>query len=201
MALQGVDHFKDIAYNDRMTYGEMRMQEEYEMSVFNLDEASVETHRERFNMADEEANRMLEARLPLAAFDNLLKASHAFNVLDARGAVGVTERQKLFASMRKLARETAQLWVARREELGYPLGPSACGKPAPLSAKRTGDVPSAPADCVIEIGTEELPPQDVTSTSRQFYDAVDALLKAEGLTTRASLSGHPSPHRRSRPTL
>ena len=88
MALQGVDHFKDIAYNDRMTYGEMRMQEEYEMSVFNLDEASVETHRERFNMADEEAIRMLEARLPLPAYDNLLKASHAFNVLDARGVVG-----------------------------------------------------------------------------------------------------------------
>ena len=84
---KGVDHFKDIAYNDRMTYGEMRMQEEYEMSVFNLDEASVETHRERFNMADEEAIRMLEARLPLPAYDNLLKASHAFNVLDARGAV------------------------------------------------------------------------------------------------------------------
>jgi Glycyl-tRNA synthetase, alpha subunit len=181
MALQGVDHFKDIAYNDRMTYGEMRMQEEYEMSVFNLDEASVETHRERFNMADEEAIRMLEARLPLPAYDNLLKASHAFNVLDARGAVGVTERQKLFASMRKLARETAQLWVARREELGYPLGLAEAPAPAP-PVERTGDVPSAPADCVIEIGTEELPPQDVTSTSRQFYDAVDALLKAEGLT-------------------
>jgi len=181
MALQGVDHFKDIAYNDRMTYGEMRMQEEYEMSVFNLDEASVETHRERFNMADQEAIRMLEARLPLPAYDNLLKASHAFNVLDARGAVGVTERQKLFASMRKLARETAQLWVARREELGYPLGLAETPAPAP-PVERTGDVPSAPADCVIEIGTEELPPQDVAGTSRQFYDAVDALLKAEGLT-------------------
>lgn len=90
MALQGVDHFKDIAYNDAMSYGEMRMQEEYEMSVFNLDVASVETHRTRFELADKEALRMLEARLPIPAFDNLLKASHAFNVLDARGAVGVT---------------------------------------------------------------------------------------------------------------
>ena len=193
MALQGVDHFKDIAYNDMMTYGEMRMQEEYEMSVFNLDQASVETHRSRFELADKEALRMLEARLPLPAFDNLLKASHAFNVLDARGAVGVTERQKLFASMRKLARETAQLWVARREELGYPLGLSEA-PPAKSLVENTGAIPTAPADCVIELGTEELPPQDVTSTSRQFHEAVDALLKAEGLT-HAGISVGATPRR------
>ena len=180
MALQGVDHFKDIAYNDLMTYGEMRMQEEYEMSVFNLDEASVDTHRQRFELADKEAIRMLEARLPLPAFDNLLKASHAFNVLDARGAVGVTERQKLFASMRKLARETAQLWVARREELGYPLGLAEA--PAGKSlVDKTGPLPTAAADCVIELGTEELPPQDVASASCQLFEGIDAVLAAEGL--------------------
>ena len=181
MALQGVDHFKDIAYNDMMSYGEMRLQEEYEMSVFNLDEANVEAHRQKFDIADKEALRMLEARLPLPAFDNLLKASHAFNVLDARGAVGVTERQKLFASMRKLARETAQLWVARREELGYPLGQVEAAEGASLVDK-TGPLPTAAADCVLEIGTEELPPQDVTSTALQFRDAIDALLAAEGLS-------------------
>ena len=181
MALQGVDHFKDIAYNDAMTYGEMRMQEEYEMSVFNLDAASVETHRRRFELADAEATRMLDARLPLPAFDNLLKASHAFNVLDARGAVGVTERQKLFASMRRLARETAQLWVARREELGYPLGlPEAT--PGTSSIETTGAAPTMAADCLIELGTEELPPQDVASAARQLFDAVDAALAAAGLT-------------------
>ena len=181
MALQGVDHFKDIAYNDTMSYGEMRMQEEYEMSVFNLDEASVETHRTRFELADKEALRMLEARLPIPAFDNLLKASHAFNVLDARGAVGVTERQKLFASMRNLARETAKLWVNRREELGYPLGVSDAVAGVSL-VHSTGALPTTAADCVIEIGTEELPPQDVTTTAKQFGDAIQDLLKAEGLT-------------------
>ena len=165
MALQGVDHFKDIAYNDRMTYGEMRMQEEYEMSVFNLDEASVETHRERFNMADEEAIRMLVTS-SVAACDNLLKASHAFNVLDARGAVGVTERQKLFASMRKLAQETAQLWVARREELGYPLGSPALG-----AARRIGRATYRPR------------PRTVSSRSapknylRKTYEHVSSILR------------------------
>ena len=130
MSLQGVDHFKDIRYNDTMTYGEMLLQNEYEMSVFNMEAADVPGWQKRFELADEEANRMLEARLPLPAFDQLLKASHAFNILDARGAVGVTERQKLFASMRKLARESAVLWAQRAKSSDIP---SACGKP-PLSA-------------------------------------------------------------------
>ena len=135
MALQNVDHFKDIsdAYNDSLTrldgftkyfkdISKVRLQDEYEMSVFNMDVASVENQRLRFDLADKEAQSLIENRLPLPAYDQLLKASHAFNILDARGAVGVTERQKLFASMRDLARNIASLWVERREELGYPLG-------------------------------------------------------------------------------
>ena len=65
MSLQGVDHFKDIRYNDTMTYGEMLLQNEYEMSVYNMEAASVEGWQKRFELADEEANRMLELRLPL----------------------------------------------------------------------------------------------------------------------------------------
>ena len=71
MSLQGVKHFKDIRYNDTMTYGEMLLQNEYEMSVFNMDEADVPAHQLRFELADKEANRMLDARLPLPAFDQL----------------------------------------------------------------------------------------------------------------------------------
>ena len=180
MSLQGVDHFKDIRYNDTMTYGEMLLQNEYEMSVYNMEAASVEGWQKRFELADEEANRMLELRLPLPAFDQLLKASHAFNILDARGAVGVTERQKLFASMRKLARESATLWVARREELGFPLGefeapaidePVAPTKPAPTEA----------SDFFVELGTEELPAADVAACAEQMTKALEAKLAAAGL--------------------
>ena len=180
MSLQGVDHFKDIRYNDTMTYGEMLLQNEYEMSVYNMEAASVEGWQKRFDLADEEANAMLERRLPLPAFDNLLKASHAFNILDARGAVGVTERQKLFASMRKLARESATLWVARREELGFPLGewsappigdPVVSEKPPPTEA----------ADFFVELGTEELPAADVASCAEQMVKALTAKLDAAGL--------------------
>jgi len=181
MSLQGVKHFKDIRYNDTMTYGEMFLQNEYEMSVFNMEQADVPAHQLRFELADKEANRMLDARLPLPAFDQLLKASHAFNILDARGAVGVTERQKLFASMRKLARESAVLWVARREELGFPLGvwePT----PTPDPVEPKGAAPTGAADFFLEVGTEELPPADVASGSEQLAKAVEACLDAAGLT-------------------
>ena len=181
MSLQGVKHFKDIRYNDTMTYGEMLLQNEYEMSVFNMDEADVPAHQLRFELADKEANRMLDARLPLPAFDQLLKASHAFNILDARGAVGVTERQKLFASMRKLARESAVLWVARREELGFPLGVWE-PEPVPDPVRTKGAAPAEAADFFLEVGTEELPPADVASGSEQLSKAIEACLDAAGLT-------------------
>jgi len=202
MALQNVDHFKDIRYNDSLTYGEMRLQDEYEMSVFNMDVASVENQRLRFDLADKEAQSLIKNRLPLPAYDQLLKASHAFNVLDARGAVGVTERQKLFASMRDLARNIASLWVERREELGYPLGSlveasssekedgngkkkkkkdkqNDAGKAvAPIDESK---LPNEKADFVFEIGTEELPPHDVVSCIQQVELAMNSILEQSGL--------------------
>lgn len=88
-----------------MTYGELFLQNEYEMSCYNLDEADVGEQRARFALFEAEAKRMLAKRLPVPAYDHLLKCSHAFNILDARGAVGVTERAEIFAAMRALARE------------------------------------------------------------------------------------------------
>ena len=181
MSLQGVKHFKDIRYNDKMTYGEMLLQNEYEMSVFNMDAADVPDHQLKFDLADKEANRMLDARLPLPAFDQLLKASHAFNILDARGAVGVTERAKLFASMRKLARESAVLWVARREELGFPLGEWEPKKVDPPPESKMPPPTEGVADFILEVGTEELPAADVASGSSQLVAAIEACLKKNGL--------------------
>ena len=94
------------------------LQNEQEMSTYNLDVADVAAQRKRFDLYETEANCMLEKRLPIPAYDHVLKASHAFNVMDARGAVGVTERQKLFARMRSLTRRVSLLWMERREELG-----------------------------------------------------------------------------------
>lgn len=86
------------------------MQNEYEMSCYNLDEADIEDQRKRFDIFDAEARRMLAKRLPVPAYDHLLKLSHTFNILDARGAVGVTERANRFATMRVLAKEVTGRW-------------------------------------------------------------------------------------------
>jgi len=179
MALQGVEHFKDIRYNDAVTYGELFMQNEIEQSRYNLDEANVADQRARFDLFEKEALAMLEKRLPVPAYDHVLKASHAFNVLDARGAVGVTERAEYFARMRKLARDCAALWVDRRQELGFPLGE--VDPPAPPEGAATGAVEAAAAaePFLLEIGTEELPPDEVDSAVAQLERAVPALL--EGL--------------------
>ena len=75
MSLQGVTHFKDIRYNDTVKYGEMFLQNEYEMSVFNLDEADVEDQRKRFALFEKEARRLLEKRLPIPAYDHILKVT------------------------------------------------------------------------------------------------------------------------------
>lgn len=184
MSLQGVKHFRDIRYSDEVTYGELFLQNEYEMSCYNLDEADVAEQRKRFNLYEAEARRMLSKRLPVPAYDMLLKCSHAFNVLDARGAVGVTERADCFATMRALAREVTGLWIARREELGHPLGtinPSSLStssddEAAAAAARGAGQAVSSPQLFVLEVGSEELPPDDVLSGMEQLRERVPALL-------------------------
>ncbi|MEW5302291.1 MAG: hypothetical protein WDW36_005092 [Sanguina aurantia] len=151
---------------------------EYEMSCYNLDAADIGAQRLRFALYEAEALRLLARRLPVPAYDHLLKLSHTFNILDARGAVGVTERANCFATLRGLAREITGLWVARREELGFPLGsiapPEALELQEPAAA--AGSDPLPPRDCVLELGCEELPPDDVTSALDQLRERVPALL-------------------------
>lgn len=126
---------------------------------------------------------MIAARLPLPAYDNLLKTSQAFNMLDARGAVGVTERAELFSRMRLLAREVSKLWLERREEQGFPLlesawsaGPAGAEAPKPRAAAPAGPLPTAPESFLLEIGSEELPAQDVTAGARQLQELLPPLL-------------------------
>jgi len=177
MSLQGVKHFKDIVYAPSgITYGEMFLQNEYEQSVYNLDSADVAGQRQRFAIYEKEARRLLKERLPIPAFDHLLKLSHAFNVMDARGAVGVTERADCFATLRSLAREVTALWLARREELGYPLGLVPPTDPVKVSPSDSATLPASPATFVLELGSEELPPDDVLSAIKQLKDRLPALL-------------------------
>ncbi|MHA6525718.1 glycine--tRNA ligase [Tessaracoccus sp. G1721] len=187
MAQQGVTHFKDIVYSVAsdgrpVTYGEAFGQQEYEMSRYYLDDADVEANRRLYETYVGEATRMVEARLPVPAHGYILKSSHAFNVLDARGAISTTERAKAFATMRRLMRDTAALWIERREELGFPLlreaAPAVEEAPAPIDRAALG---TAPQTLAFEIGVEELPPHVVPQTVEAVREALTARLAATRL--------------------
>jgi len=183
-ALQGVTHFADVAYTagapgwPGISYGEMLGQSEFEWSVFNLDAADVPSQRAAFDLHRAEAGRLLDAGLPLPAYGALLKMSHAFNVLDARGAVAVSDRAASFGDMRGLARRVSGLWLERREAAGWPLlkgGEAEQAAPAPPTPPpRT--LPTAPADFLLEVGCEELPPDDADAAVSQLAASVPALL-------------------------
>ncbi|WP_237771370.1 glycine--tRNA ligase [Kribbella sp. ALI-6-A] len=179
MALQGVSHFKDIAYAPGISYGEAFGQAEYEMSRYYLDDADVESQKRLFEEYAAEARRMLDARLPVPAHINVLRCSHTFNVLDSRGAVSTTERAKAFGRMRTLAREVAQLWAERRTELEYPLGQSEL----PAAAPEPTEFPKVTGtrQLLFEIGTEEMPPSEVAKTAESVRKALTEKLAATRL--------------------
>jgi glycyl-tRNA synthetase len=179
MALQGVGHFADIEFAPGISYGEAFGQAEYEMSRYYLDEADVATQRRLFEDYAAEARRTLDARLPVPAHGYVLKCSHTFNVLDARGAISTTERARAFGRMRALAREVADLWAERRAELGHPLG--VVERPPPAALPGSPSEVDRPATLLFEIGTEELPPAEVTRTAHAVREAVAARLAATRL--------------------
>ncbi|MGV8847591.1 glycine--tRNA ligase [Tessaracoccus sp.] len=188
MAQQGVTHFKDIAYSRKtdgtiITYGEAFGQQEYEMSRYYLDDADVAVNQQLYEAFVAEATRMVEARLPVPAHQFILKSSHAFNVLDARGAISTTERAKAFGTMRRLMRQTAELWVERREELGFPLMKEVAAREDSLPTPIAGDVPAdaSAATFVLEIGVEELPPHVLPQTIEAVRAAITAGLSASKL--------------------
>ncbi|WP_165554377.1 glycine--tRNA ligase [Kribbella capetownensis] len=179
MALQGVSHFKDIAYAPGISYGEAFGQAEYEMSRYYLDDADVDTQKRLFEEYAHEARRMLDARLPVPAHIYVLRCSHTFNILDSRGAVSTTERAKAFGRMRTLAREVAQLWAERRTELDHPLGIAELPAPAPEPTEFP--VVSGTRQLTFEIGTEEMPPSEVTKTAEAVKTALTEKLAATRL--------------------
>ncbi|XP_055817568.1 glycine--tRNA ligase, chloroplastic/mitochondrial 2 isoform X2 [Solanum dulcamara] len=198
MSLQGVDHFKKIQYADGITYGELFLENEKEMSAYYLEHASVDHIQKHFDLFEAEARRLLDLGLAIPAYDQLLKTSHAFNVLDSRGFVGVTERARYFGRMRSLARQCAQLWLKTRESLGHPLGVVSHSAhlvvQREVSEEATGKVPSEPRLFVLEIGTEELPPNDVSSACKQLKDLIVQLLNKQRLP-HGEVQTHGTPRR------
>jgi glycyl-tRNA synthetase alpha chain len=121
MYLQNVDSIFEIQWNDALTYGDVHLQGEIENSTFNFEASEPETLFTLFRIFEQEAERLMKRELVLPAFDYVLKCSHTFNLLDARGVISVTERTQYIARIRHLARQVAQLYVKQREKLGFPL--------------------------------------------------------------------------------
>ncbi len=121
MYLQGVDNVFDLEWAPGITYGDLRGREEYEQSVYAFEKADVTKLHKWFEEFEEEAHRLIEEGLVYPAYDYILKCSHVFNLLDARGALGYNERFNLILRMRSMARAISERWLQMREELGYPL--------------------------------------------------------------------------------
>jgi glycyl-tRNA synthetase alpha chain len=125
MYLQGVSSVYDLVWSDgpkgKVTYGDVFHQNEVEMSEYNFDHADVDSLLVNFDTYERESARMIEVGLPLPAYELVLKASHTFNLLDARKAISVTERQRFILRVRTLARAVAKAYYDRRESLGFPM--------------------------------------------------------------------------------
>jgi len=124
MYLQDVESVYDLKYTDTMSYGDVFFQNEVEQSKFAFDESNAPRLFEQFAYFEGEAKRLLEAKLPLPGYEMILKAAHTFNLLDARGAISVTERAAYIGRIRTLARLVATAYVEAREALGFPMLPA-----------------------------------------------------------------------------
>ncbi len=129
MYLQGVDSIYDLVWAEgpdgKVTYGDVFHQNEVEMSNYNFEQANVEFLFNTFDVCEAESQSLIEKDLPLPAYEMVMKASHAFNLLDARHAISVTERQRFILRVRTLARNVAQAYFNARLKLGFPLAPDA----------------------------------------------------------------------------
>ncbi|HXV14138.1 MAG TPA: glycine--tRNA ligase subunit alpha [Candidatus Krumholzibacteria bacterium] len=133
--LQRVDSVLDVTWAPGVSWGEMNLQAEQEFSAFHFEHSNAEMHFKMFADFEKEAARMLAAGLVLPAYDYAVKLSHVFNLLDARGAISVTERTTYIGRIRTLARKIALAYIAKREALGFPLLAGAAAR-APKPARK-----------------------------------------------------------------
>lgn len=121
MYLQNVDSVFDVQWNEKLKYGDIFHQNEVEQSTYNFEVSTPETLFTLFDMYSQEANKLADAKLVLPAYDYVLKCSHSFNLLDARGVISKDERTNYINRIRKMAEKIAALYVEQREAMGFPL--------------------------------------------------------------------------------
>ena len=121
MYIQDVDSVYDLKWNDNITYGDVFKQAEFENSTYSFDECDADMLFSLFDTYEKEALRIIDRGLVVPAYDYVLKCSHTFNTLDARGAIGVSQRASFIGRVRNMSKAVAELYVKQRKEMGYPL--------------------------------------------------------------------------------
>ncbi len=181
LALQGKEQVWDIDWLSgvQLSYGDIYRRQEVEHCAYYFEVADVEGLKQTYDVYEQESRRALEHGLVIPAYDYVLKCSHLFNVLDTRGAIGVTERAGYFHRMRDMTRKVAQAFAEQRETMEHPLlergwtAPDA-GQPPALPEQ----LPAGPADFLLEIGVEELPAGDTAEALAQLEQAAPAFFEA-----------------------
>jgi glycyl-tRNA synthetase alpha chain len=132
MYLQGVDSVYDLTWVEgpqgKVTYGDVFHQNEVEMSTYNFEHANTDVLFKAFDDCEAAFNSLISQNLPLPAYEQVVQASHSFNLLDARKAISVTERQRFIGRVRAMAKQVAEAYVARREALGFPMLKTGAGE-------------------------------------------------------------------------
>ena len=123
MYLQGVDNVYNLTWTEGLSYGDVYKQNEVEQSTYNFEHSDADFLFTAFTAHEKQAKHLIEAKLALPAYEQVLKAAHSFNLLDARGAISVTERAAYIGRIRNLARAVAQSYYESRERLGFPMAP------------------------------------------------------------------------------
>ncbi len=191
--LQDVDDFFEIRWNEHLNYGDVHRQSEVEYSTYNFEHANVDMLFELFSTYEKETHACLDAGLVLPATDHVLKCSHTFNMLDARGVISVTERVSYIERVRRLAQRIARAYVKQREEMEHPLigkwaavggicNPDASETAVGGICNPDSSETQETADLLFEIGTEEIPASYVPPVLEQLRE-----------TTAKSLTNHRIP--------
>jgi glycyl-tRNA synthetase len=176
IALNNAKAIWDEEWGAGVTYGEIIRREEFEHSKYYYEVADVERARQMYDIFSAEADACLAQGLLVPAHDYVLKSSHTFNILDARGAISVAERQAFFRRMRELARRVAQGYEEQRKELEYPLLKEESSKVGTVSRPVPQLVNFQPYSFLLEIGVEELPAGDVDVAREQLEKRVPTVL-------------------------
>ncbi len=194
--LQEVDSVYDLKWNKDLTYGDIYLQGEKQWSRYNFEEASIPMWKEIFESSEREAKRVAEKSLVLPAYDFVMKASHAFNMLEAGGALSVTERAAYIQRIRSLACLCAYRYVTLRESLHYPLLKEykISRTEKKVSKKDFFDMDDPPEDFVLEIGSEELPPAAIPSGIRSLRESLESFFKGRNIAYK-TLEVYGSPRR------